>query len=81
MAKVALGFIETRGNTGIIYALDAMLKEAHVDLVDKIGIGGAYGDGRVYEQGNYVGNTSMTQLSIGFQMGGQAEAVTVEGDA
>jgi len=37
-----------------------------------LGIGGAYGDGRVYEQGNYVGNTSMTQLSIGFQMGGQA---------
>jgi lipid-binding SYLF domain-containing protein len=36
-----------------------------------IGIGGAYGKGRVYEQGKYVGDTSMTQLSIGFQLGGQ----------
>jgi len=37
-----------------------------------IGIGGAYGKGRVYKNGNYVGNTSMTQLTIGFQLGGQA---------
>ncbi|MCG6899993.1 MAG: hypothetical protein LJE75_08320 [Gammaproteobacteria bacterium] len=36
-----------------------------------IGIGGAYGKGRVYAGGKYVGNTSMTQLSIGFQLGGQ----------
>ena len=36
------------------------------------GIGGAYGKGRVYEQGRYVGDTSMTQASIGFQLGGQA---------
>lgn len=37
-----------------------------------IGVGGAYGEGRVYAQGKYVGDTSMTQLSIGFQFGGQA---------
>ena len=37
-----------------------------------IGIGGAYGEGRVYEQGNYVGNTDMGQVTIGFQLGGQA---------
>ncbi|MEJ6004169.1 YSC84-related protein [Paucibacter sp. AS339] len=36
-----------------------------------IGIGGAYGKGRVYEQGKYIGNTSMTQVSVGFQLGGQ----------
>lgn len=36
-----------------------------------IGIGGAYGKGRVYEQGRYIGDTSMTQLSVGFQLGGQ----------
>ena len=35
-------------------------------------IGGAHGDGRVYEQGRYIGTTSMTQVSIGFQFGGQA---------
>jgi lipid-binding SYLF domain-containing protein len=35
-------------------------------------IGGAYGEGHVYKQGTYVGDTSMTQVSIGFQLGGQA---------
>jgi lipid-binding SYLF domain-containing protein len=37
-----------------------------------MGIGGAHGTGRVYEQGKYVGDTSMTQVTIGFQLGGQA---------
>jgi len=36
-----------------------------------IGIGGAYGKGRVYAKGAYVGDTSVTQLSVGFQLGGQ----------
>ena len=35
-------------------------------------IGGAYGEGRVYKQGKHVGDTSVTQLSVGFQAGGQA---------
>jgi lipid-binding SYLF domain-containing protein len=35
-------------------------------------VGAAHGDGRVYEHGKYVGDTSMTQLSVGFQAGGQA---------
>jgi lipid-binding SYLF domain-containing protein len=35
-------------------------------------VGGAHGSGRVYQHGNYVGDTSMTQLSVGFQAGGQA---------
>lgn len=35
-------------------------------------VGGAYGEGRVYEQGQYVGDTAMTQGSIGLQAGGQA---------
>lgn len=37
-----------------------------------IGIGGAHGKGRVYRQGEYVGDASMTQVSIGLQLGGQA---------
>jgi lipid-binding SYLF domain-containing protein len=37
-----------------------------------IGIGGAYGKGRVYARGAYVGDTSMAQLTVGFQLGGQA---------
>ena len=36
-----------------------------------LGIGGAHGDGRVYENGKHVGDTSMTQVSIGFQAGAQ----------
>ncbi len=35
------------------------------------GIGGARGKGRVYEQGTYIGDTTMTQLSFGFALGGQ----------
>jgi lipid-binding SYLF domain-containing protein len=35
-------------------------------------VGGAHGKGRVYEHGKYIGNTSVTQLSVGFQAGGQA---------
>jgi len=37
-----------------------------------IGIGAAYGDGEVYEQGRLIGYTSMTQGTIGLQLGGQA---------
>jgi lipid-binding SYLF domain-containing protein len=35
-------------------------------------VGAAHGDGRVYRQGQYIGNTAMTQVSVGFQLGGQA---------
>ncbi|MCP4410112.1 MAG: hypothetical protein GY807_20675 [Gammaproteobacteria bacterium] len=36
-----------------------------------VGIGGAHGKGRVYSGGKHIGDTSMTQLTIGFQLGGQ----------
>ena len=36
------------------------------------GIGGAYGQGRVYRGGKKTGDASMTQVSIGLQAGGQA---------
>jgi lipid-binding SYLF domain-containing protein len=35
-------------------------------------VGGAHGDGRVYVHGKYIGDTSMTQLSVGLQAGGEA---------
>jgi lipid-binding SYLF domain-containing protein len=35
-------------------------------------VGGAHGTGRVFRQGKHVGDTSMTQVSVGFQAGGQA---------
>lgn len=37
-----------------------------------IGIGGAYGEGRVYRGLKHVGDATLTQLSFGFQLGGQA---------
>ena len=37
-----------------------------------IGIGAAYGKGRVFQAGQYTGDSSLTQLSIGFQLGVQA---------
>ena len=37
-----------------------------------VGVGGAFGTGRVFEKGKYVGDTSMTQVTVGFQLGGQA---------
>ncbi len=42
--------------------------------IGKVGfiVGGAYGEGRVYAAGQWVGNTSMTQLSAGWQAGAQA---------
>ena len=37
-----------------------------------IGVGGAAGNGVVYEQGTIVGMAKMSQVSVGFQAGGQA---------
>lgn len=43
-------------------------------------VGGAYGRGRVYSQGNYIGTASMTQMSVGLQAGaeGYSEIVFFE---
>ena len=30
-----------------------------------VGVGGAYGKGRVYEKGKYIGDTSMSQVTVG----------------
>ncbi|WP_457552514.1 lipid-binding SYLF domain-containing protein [Desulfobacula sp.] len=35
-------------------------------------IGGAYGTGRVYKQGDISGTTTLVKVSVGFQLGGQA---------
>jgi len=37
-----------------------------------VGLGGAFGKGRVYEKGKVVGDTSMTQVTAGWQLGGEA---------
>ena len=40
-------------------------------------IGGAYGDGLVYINDTVVGSTTMTQVSVGWQLGGQAYSMIV----
>lgn len=37
-----------------------------------VGVGGAHGTGRVYAQGKVVGDTTMTQVTVGLQLGGQS---------
>lgn len=36
-----------------------------------VGVGGAYGKGRVFRGGVHTGDVSMTQVTVGFQLGGQ----------
>lgn len=40
-------------------------------------VGGAYGDGLVYTNDRVIGSTTMTQLSVGWQLGGQAYSMIV----
>lgn len=37
-----------------------------------MGFGGAYGNGVVYRQGRAIARTSLTQVTVGLQLGGQA---------
>jgi lipid-binding SYLF domain-containing protein len=37
-----------------------------------MGIGAAYGKGEVFQRGKPIGSSSLSQLTIGFQLGGQA---------
>ncbi len=59
-------------NAGIGYMFEDTHGFAMFPTIGKGGyvIGGAYGKGRVYERGRYIGDTSMFQASIGFQLGG-----------
>ena len=40
-------------------------------------IGGAHGEGRAYVGGKHVGNTDFGQVTVGFQLGGQAYSMIV----
>jgi len=42
-----------------------------------IGLGGAYGEGEVYRKGRYIGSATLTQISFGFQLGGQSYIETI----
>lgn len=57
--------------------IKAFLESAHGYAVfptvvkGAIGIGGAHGDGLVYEKGKLIGAATVSQITIGFQLGGQ----------
>lgn len=60
-------------NAGIKDKFETAFGYALFPTIGKAGfvVGGAYGKGRVYLQGNaYYGDTAMTQASVGFQVGG-----------
>jgi len=59
-------------DAGINHMFDSAYGYALFPTIGKGGfvIGGAYGSGRVFEQGQYIGDTSMTQATIGLQIGG-----------
>jgi len=42
-----------------------------------IGIGAAHGKGEVFERGRRIGTSSLNQLTVGFQLGGQAYSEVV----
>ena len=42
-----------------------------------IGIGGAHGEGLVYEKGKLIGSTTLSQITIGFQLGAQSKRIII----
>jgi lipid-binding SYLF domain-containing protein len=67
-----IGVFQQAGESGSFF--DKAYGYAVFPTVGKagMGIGGLHGSGRVYEKGTHVGDTTVTALSIGFQLGGQA---------
>ena len=59
-------------DAGIANMFDSAYGYALFPTIGKAGflVGGAYGKGRVYKQGKQIGNTTMTQATVGFQLGG-----------
>jgi lipid-binding SYLF domain-containing protein len=58
-------------DAGIIDMFNSAYGYALFPTIGKAGflVGGAYGEGRVYEQGKHIGNTNMIQATVGFQLG------------
>ncbi len=66
--------LESFGNAGAAKFVDVAYGYAVFPTIGKggIGIGGAFGEGHVFEQGEVIGEAKMKQITIGFQLGGQA---------
>lgn len=66
-------------DAGISHMFTSAYGYALFPTIGEVGfvVGGAYGKGRVYEQNTYIGDTAMTQASIGFQLGGSGYSQVV----
>ena len=72
-AREAIGELE-RVDPGLKRLFDGAAGYAVFATVGKgaVGIGGAHGTGVLFEKGNAIGETTLTQLTVGLQLGGQA---------
>jgi lipid-binding SYLF domain-containing protein len=69
--SAALNLFKSAGESGSL--LQSAYAYAIFPKVAKggAGIGGARGKGQVYEQGKHIGDATLTQLTVGLQLGGQ----------
>ena len=72
-ARTAIGALE-RADPGLTRLFDGASGYAVFASVGKgaVGVGGAHGTGMLFEKGKAVGKTTLTQLTVGLQLGGQA---------
>ena len=68
-----------RADPGLSRFFDGARGYAVFSCVGKgaVGIGGAHGNGLLFERGKPVGETSLTQVTVGAQLGGQAYSEVV----
>jgi Las17-binding protein actin regulator len=68
----AINAFKNAGESGNLFASAAGYAVFPTVAKGGLGIGAAHGKGQVYVHDKHVGDTSLTQLSIGLQAGGQA---------
>jgi lipid-binding SYLF domain-containing protein len=63
-----------KADSGIVKFFNSSVGYAVLPTIGKgaIGIGGAHGSGELIQGGTAIGKIGMTQVTIGFQLGGQA---------
>jgi lipid-binding SYLF domain-containing protein len=68
-----------KADEGMVKFFDGAAGYAVFPTVGKgaIGVGGAHGKGLVFEKGKLIGETSLTQVTVGLQLGGQSYAEVV----
>lgn len=68
----AINVFKNAGESGNLFAHCAGYAVFPTVAKGGLGVGAAHGKGRVYVGGKHVGDTSLTQVSVGLQAGGQA---------